>query len=211
MAPGLPTGSRGRALALALTGLAAVSVWLGVLAPIRDWYDDRAEQLGRQAAMARRMTSLVDGLPALREAASRLYGGGVPPAGSGPDAAPNAMPTGGPPTGGLLTGATDPLAAASLQQRIDEVASIAGVRVGSEEILPAQTDGDLRAISVRLTMSAPYRSLVAFLLGLARSGTTMVVDELLMRGSPGRTSGEEPPIDTSLTVTSYRLAKAEAR
>jgi general secretion pathway protein M len=109
----------------------------------------------------------------------------------------------------LLTGSSDPVAAASLQQRIEDLATQAGVRVASEEILPAQTEGDLRAIAVRLTLTAPFRSLVAMLLALSQSETPMVVDELLLRGPPARQPGEkELPVDVSLTVTSYRSAKA---
>jgi hypothetical protein len=83
------------------------------------------------------------------------------------------------------------------------------VRVGSEEILPGQAEGDLRAIAVRLTLTAPYRSLVALLLALSRSETPMVVDELLLRGPPGKPGEDDIPIDVSMTVTSYRAAKAE--
>jgi general secretion pathway protein M len=201
MALALPTGARGQALALGMTLLAAAAVWAGVVAPIWGWYDDRAESLRRQHAMARRMAALVETLPALRRAAARVNGA-ESPAGGGPDADPPVA---------LLAGASDPLAAALLQQRIEELAAKAGVHVGSEEILPGQAEGDLRAISVRLTMTAPYRSLVALLLALAGSETPMVVDDLLMRGPPGGPGDDDLPVDTSLTVTAYRSAKAETR
>jgi general secretion pathway protein M len=123
---------------------------------------------------------------------------------------PGDVPPGDTPAA-LLSGTSDPLAAASLQQRIEAFATEAGVHVGSEEILPGQPDGDLRAISVRLTMSAPYRPLVSLLLALARSETPMVVDELLMRGPPGKAGDEEAPFDSSMTVTSWRSAKADPR
>jgi hypothetical protein len=200
MSLALPAGTRGQLLALAMTLLAAIAVWAGAITPLLDWYGDRAELLRRQQAIARRMESLAETLPALRLEASRLNVNHT--AGAGPD---TDLPT------ALLPGATDPLAAASLQQRVDAFATTAGVRIGSEEILPAQTDGDLRAISVRLTMTAPYSALVALLLGLTRSETTMVVDELLMRGLPGKGGGEEVTVDASLIVTSYRSAKADAR
>jgi general secretion pathway protein M len=201
MALGLPTGRRGKALALAMTLLAGVAVWLGIVAPILGWYDDRAELLRRETAMARRMMSLVATLPALRLEASRVNGA-APTDGGDPDADMQAA---------LLTGASDPLAAASLQQRVEEFASKTGVQVGSEEILPGQAEGNLRAISVRLTMTAPYQSLVALLLALARSETPMVVDELLMRGPPGKPGDGDPPVEASFTVTSYRPAKADTQ
>ena len=201
MALGLPTGARGQALALAVTILAVASVWLGVVAPVWGWYDDRSELLRRQSAMARRMASLVDSLPVLQREAARANGSATPDAGDPESHA--AIP--------LLAGATDPLAAAVLQERIEEFAAEAGVHVGSEEIPPGRADGDLRAISVRLTMTAPYRSLVALLLALAQSETPMVVDDLLLRGPPDSPGSEDLPVETSLTVTAYRAAQVGSR
>ena len=196
---GLPTGTRGQLLALALTVLAGGSLWMGAVAPILGWYDDRSDLLRRQQAMARRMASLVETLPSLRREVAALNGSAANGGGDSDAAAT------------LLTGASDPLAAASLQQRIDELAKQAGVHVASVEILPGQAEGDLRAISVRLTMTAPYHAAVDMILALARSETPMVVDELLMRGPPPGTPDRDLPVDASLTVTSYRPAKADAR
>lgn len=202
MALALPTGARGGALALAMTVVAAAAIWVGVVNPIWTWYDERAEQLRRETALAHRMASLVEALPALRQQVALLNGTG------------DTTPTGTAATDradALLPGATDPLAAAALQQRIEELAAGAGARVGSEEILPVQAAGDLRAISVRVTLNAPYHSLAAFLLALAQSDTPMVVDELMMRGPAVKADDDDPPVDTNLTVTSYRTAKAEPR
>jgi general secretion pathway protein M len=185
-------------LALGMALLAAVVVWLGAIAPLRGWYDDRAELLRRQRAIAHRMASLVETLPALRRQVTTVDSAAISSGGASNDT-----------SAVLLTGANDPVAAASLQQRIEELAMRAGVRVGSEEILPAQTEGDLRAIAVRLTLTAPYHSLVGLLLALSRSETPMVVDDLLLRGPSGRPGDDDLPIDVSMTVTSYRAAKAE--
>jgi general secretion pathway protein M len=198
MAMALPTGTSGRSLALGMTLLVAAIVWVGVIAPIQDWYGERAEQLRRDQAMARRMTALVGMLPALRSEAERVAGAGM----GGQDTdAPTA----------LLAGTTDALAAASLQQQIDGHAATAGARIGSEEILPGQPAGDLRAIAVRLTITAPYRSLVALLLALARSTAPMVVDELQIHGSASTAGAADVPVEASLTVTSWRAAKPPAR
>jgi hypothetical protein len=190
MALALPTGPRGRTLALALTILVGVSVWFAVIAPLQQWYDDRAELLRRQQAMARRMNSLVETLPTLRREA-------------GNNGAGNTRAV-------LLTGETDALAAASLQQRIDELAVAAGVRIGSEEILPNQTEGDMRAVAIRVTVAASFHDFTAWLLALARSETPMVVDELQLRGPPVKPAADLP-VDANLTVTSYRAAKADAK
>jgi len=182
-------------LALAMALVAAVVVWLGAIAPLWGWYDDRAELLRRQRAIAHRMASLVETLPALQRQVAT-----VDSTSGGANYDTSAV---------LLTGANDPVAAASLQQAIEQLATRAGVRVGSEEILPGQTEGDLRAIAVRLTLTAPFHSLVGLLLALSRSATPMVVDELLLRGPPGKPGDDDLPVDVSMTVTSYRAAKAE--
>jgi hypothetical protein len=195
MASSLPTGIRGRILAVAMTVLALAAIWTGFVSPVLDWYGDRAELLTSQRAMASHMAALVETLPALRGEVERLHGAGAADTEAG----------------ALLAGTSDPLAAASLQQRIDEFAKRSGVRIASEEILPAQPAKNLRAISVRLTMNnTPYRSLVALLLAVAGSETPMIADELLVRGSPGP-AAPELPVEASLTVISYRAATPEGR
>jgi hypothetical protein len=184
-------------LALGLALLAAAMIWIGAVAPIWGWYGDRAELLRRQHAIAHRMASLVESLPALRRQAATVDGDAASSGGTANDTSAE-----------LLTGASDPVAAASLQQRIEGLAKQAGVRVGSEEILPGQAEGDLRAIAVRLTLTAPFRSLVALLLALSRSETPMVVDELMLRGPPNKPGEDDLPVDVTLTVTSYRPAKS---
>jgi general secretion pathway protein M len=188
----LPTGPKGRALALGMTAVVIVTAWLGIVAPVLDWFADRDETLRRQAALAHRMEALVATLPALRETA----------AGTGDN---KQQP------GALLAGATDPLAAAALQQKLDELAAAAGVRIGSEEILPAQTAGDLRAVAVRVTLTAPWRELVALLEGMAKADVPMMADEMQLRGPPVNAKLPELPVDARFTVTSYRAPGAEAR
>ena len=74
-------------------------------------------------------------------------------------------------TDAMLPGASDSLAAAALQQKLDELATAAGVQISSQEILPAQAAGEFRAIAVRVTTTAPWRSLVA-LLGASPGAST---------------------------------------
>jgi hypothetical protein len=189
MTPALPHGTRGQALALGLTLVALVLFWLGMVAPVLDWYADRAETLRRQQAMAHRMAALVETLPALRQAATAATDSGRQP-------------------GALLAGATDALAAAKLQQALDELAAAAGVRIGSQEILPAQAAGDFRAIAVRVTLHAPWRSLVALLEAMARADVPMMADEMQLRGPLGNARDPALPVDASFTVTAYRTGTA---
>jgi general secretion pathway protein M len=187
MALPLPDGRRGQMLALAITALTLGLIWIGTIIPALEWYDVRNEQLRLQHAMAHRMAALVETLPALRRDVE-------------------AVGQGTRETVSLLTGGSDTVAAATLQQRIDEMATAAGLRLASEEILPAAAAGDLRAIAVRISVSGPWRSFVALLLDLGQAEIPMIVDEIQLRGSGGQVRAPEIPIDAGLTVTSYRAA-----
>jgi hypothetical protein len=191
---GLPTGARGKVLALGIAFMAAAIVWLGAIAPLQRWYDDRADQLQRQEAVAQRMEALVATLPALRRAAGLVRSGG-----SDDDV-----------TAILVTGSSDAVAAATLQERIDALAVAAGVQIGSHEILQGQPEDDLRRIAVRLSFRAPFRSVVGLLVAFGRSPTAMTASEITLRG-PGET-GHDPelPTDATLTVASYRSARLAA-
>jgi hypothetical protein len=186
MAVGLPSGRWGQTLALGLTLVAATMLWAGIVAPLRDAFDDRSERLRGDQAMIGRMEALMQTLPALRDQA-------------GSAAAPSGM---------TLPGDTDPIAAAALQQSLDALADSHGVRIASEEILPAQTAGSFRTIGVHVTANAPYASVVALLGALAKADTPMIVAELALRGTgPARGQGDTRLVNASFTVTSYRRAE----
>jgi hypothetical protein len=183
----LPHGPRGQALALAMAMVALALAWFGIAGPVLDWQADRAETLRRQQALAHRMAMLVETLPSLREAASHATDSGRRP-------------------GALLAGTTDALAAARLQQTLDELAAASGVRIGSEEILPVQAEGEFRAIAVRVTLTAPWRSVVALLQAMAKAEVPMMADEMQLRAPPGNTHDPNLPVAASFTVTAYRAA-----
>jgi general secretion pathway protein M len=184
----LPTGARGRALAAAITLLAAALLWLALVAPMLGWYAERQARLGQQRVLAQRMEAMLATLPALRRIAQ--------------DAAATATPA-----GAVLEGATDQVAAATLQQKLDELARASDVRIGSAEVLPAEAAGAWRAISVRVEVRAPWPALVALLAAIAGSPTPMVVDAVQLQGPP-RAEHEPDLIEAHFTVTAYRDDKA---
>ena len=187
MAVTLPSGPRGQLLAVGILLFAVAIVWLGLIAPLLDMFEDRTETLRRQLTMADRTAALVQTVPELqRQAAVAVASGRQADA--------------------MLPGASDALAAAALQQKLDELAAASGVRMGSQEILPAQASDGFRAISVRVTTNAPWRSLVALFLALAQSETPMVADELSLRGPLANVRDPDLPVDASFTITSYRPA-----
>ena len=187
----LPTGPRGRTLALGLTLVVVGAAWFGIAAPVLDWYQNRTETLRRQLALQQRMAVLVETLPALREAAETARSSH--------------------PTAALFSGGTDALAAAALQQKLDEMAAAAGLRIGSQEILPSQAADSLRAIPVRVTITSPWRALVNLLEATANAETPMMIDDLRLRALPGGAPTQDPLIDASFLVTAYRAVGAEAK
>jgi general secretion pathway protein M len=187
----LPEGARGRLLAVAVLIAALDVLWLGVAQPLLDWHAGRAAQLDRESALLRRMQVLTAALPSLRQAAEAAR--------QGPDQASAA-----------LEGATDAIAAATLQQSLDELAGGAGVRIGSVETLPAEAAGAWQAITVRVTVTAAWPPLIGLLQAIAGAPVAMQVDTLQLRPPPRNSRGAEWPIDAAFTVTAWR-ARADGK
>jgi general secretion pathway protein M len=183
----LPKGRAGQALAVGLVIALAVLVWLGAVAPLLAWYADRQETLRQQTARVASMERLVASLPGLRQETQRKASAAVPKT-------------------ALLDGATDAVAAAALQSRLDELAGQAGLHIGSTEVLPAAPAGDWRAISVRVSVTAAYPQLVGLLQAIAEAATPMLVDDLQLRGGP-RDVKPGFPVQANFSVTAYRAGK----
>jgi general secretion pathway protein L len=93
----LPTGRRGRLLALGMTLAVLGALWAGVAAPLLDWHALRAEQVEARRALARRMAEIAETLPELRDQARLATAAGRAPGEA------------------TLDGASDAIAAAALQ------------------------------------------------------------------------------------------------
>jgi hypothetical protein len=73
----LPTGRTGQLLALGVTALAMVALWLGVVMPLIEWHADQAAALSRQEMLTQRMETLAAALPSLQEQAKAVAAGGA--------------------------------------------------------------------------------------------------------------------------------------
>ncbi len=155
----LPTGPRGRVLALGLTGLALLVAWFGIVGPALAWYSGRAERLDQRLVLARRMATLAASLPQLEHQVAAL-----PTTKANPDA--------------LLPGETDAVAAATLQERVQEMASQAGAPLSSVEMLPATQLGQLRRIGLRVAAQAEMANVIHLLQSVQAAKPRMLVDEL---------------------------------
>jgi len=84
----------------------------------------------------------------------------------------------------ILDGASDALASAGLQSRIEELAVPAGVAIGSAEGLPAEPRGPYRRIGLRLAVAGTYESIVKLLGSVEAAGPPLVLDSLQIHGKP---------------------------
>jgi general secretion pathway protein M len=191
MTAALPSDWRGRVLALAIAALPLFFLWFAVVAPLADWYAGRADRLVQRIRVLQRMEQVAAGLPALKARASETV-----------DAASPALRT--------LDGASDALAAAALQNRLQDMVSSAGAILTSVEILEAGAAGDYRRIGLKLSLSASWPVLVQVLQAVEQSPLPMVVDGMQIRAASSR-ANEAKLLDTSFTVAAFRLAAPVVR
>jgi hypothetical protein len=182
----MPTGRRGRFLALSLLFVALGAVYLVVVSPLRDLYMERAAVVENQRMLLPRLRATAAELPALRTRVEQLR-----------TAAGTRKIT--------LEGASDAIAAAALQSRIEELATSVGATIGSTESLPAEARSGYRRIGLRYVLSGPYETVVKFLAKLEAATPPLVIDNLHIHGvlrRPGTPAAAG--LDAGLDVYGYR-------
>jgi general secretion pathway protein M len=182
----LPTGRRGRALAVALGLLVLVLLWFGIASPLLGWYSDRAEALAQREMLASRMARLARRLPALEREAGNLRAGEP-----GPDA--------------LLPGQSDAVAAAALQERVHALASQAGTVLLSVEILPAEQIGQFRRIGLRLSLQADLTHFVGLMRLFEQARPRILVSDLEVQRRQFFVPASSADLDTKFTAYALRV------
>ncbi len=110
----------------------------------------------------------------------------------------------------LLTGATDAVAAATLQGRVQDMAGSAGATLSSTEALPARQQGAYRRIALRVSLNASLPVLVRLLQSLDESTPRMLVDDLQCHTSPiviAQAHQTSPALDASMTIIGFRAGQ----
>jgi len=186
----LPTGPRGRLLALAITLLALALLWFGAVSPLLDWYAGREEALRDRAAYAARLEALATTLPALQRQAAQAA-------------------TAGKTEVLVLAGADDAIAGAALQGQVESMAHDAGATLASVETLPVEQVGRYRRIGVGISVNAPWAVLVRLIRAVEQATPPMFVDNLQIESD---TNGQmaDPPLQASLSVLAFRTGAAPA-
>ena len=182
----MPTGRRGQLLALSLLLVALGGVYLLIVSPLLGLYAERAAVLENRRMLVPRLRAAADELPSLRARVEQLRA-----------AAGTRKIT--------LEGASDAIASATLQSRIEELATSAGATIGSTESLPAEARSGYRRIGLRYVLSGSYETLVKFLARLESATPPVVIDNLHIHGvlrRPGTPSAAG--LDAGLDVYAYR-------
>lgn len=188
----MPTGRRGQALALALALAVLAALYLSVAAPLLGVYAQRRQEIAERRLLLPRLQAAAAELPALRADIARLRAGQKA-------------------RGLTLAGATDAIASATLESRIDGFARAVGATIGSTEILPAQPRGPYRRIGLRLVLTGSYETLVNLLARIETARPPLVMDNLQLHGALGRPGAQNAAtIDAGLDVYGFRMATTRA-
>jgi general secretion pathway protein M len=189
----LPTGTRGKVLALGLLLVALAAVYSVVAVPLLDLYADNAAQAERRRALVAKLAAIAGELPALRARVAQLR-----------TASASSKLT--------LEGGSDAIAAAALQGRIKTLATTAGVTIGSTESLPSEMQDGYRRLGLRLVLNGSYEGVVKLLAEIETTTPPLLVDNLQMRSFQRRPGGTPvSTIDASFDVYGFRAAdNAEA-
>jgi len=159
----MPTDRKGRFLALGLLAIALAGVYLLVVSPLLDLYAQRTTAIENRLMLLPRLHAAADELPDLRARVEQLR------AGAG--------------TRNLtLEGASDAIAAAALQSRIEGLAASVGATIGSTESLPPEARSNYRRIGLRYVLSGTYETLIRFLAKLEAATPPLVIDNLHIHG-----------------------------
>lgn len=185
----LPVGRQGRILAASLALLTLVVAWIGIVSPVLDWYGDRSARLNELYARAARERALIDTLPALQK---------------------QAIEAAKTPTRAVLSGSTDAIAGAALQEQVRTMATAAAADLTSIETLPAEQAGAYRRIGVRVELTAKLPVIVDLLKAVDDAEPSMLADDIHLTATPtGGANVPNLPLEASFTVYAFRVGTAK--
>jgi hypothetical protein len=185
-------GLRGQALAASLAGLVLALIWFGLVDPVRAWYADREALLEQRQTLLQHMHALAASLPALRSLSASKRGEG--------DQADMMM----------LPGATDAVAAADLQERVQKMAAAAGVNLTAVETLPALPAGRWHKVPLRISLNASWPVLTELIRAIEQSNTRILIDDVHFHSPTVLARPTVLPIQASMVLYGFRQAEAGA-
>jgi hypothetical protein len=117
-----------------------------------------------------------------------------------------------------LDGATDSVAAASLQGALQDMVKNAGASLGSVEIMPVEAAEGLRRIGLKVTLSGSLVTVTRLLSAIDHAEPPILVDELQIHGNMTRVPipgngplpvADDPRLDVSFAAYGFRQNQAE--
>ncbi len=183
-------GPRGRALAASIAGLVVAVAWFGVVDPVWAWFDDRTMLLEQRQILLHRMRNAAATLPALRAASADHSGQGEADGVT------------------MLPGASDAIAAADLQERLQKMAASAGVSLTAVETLPATPVGNWHKVSLRISLNASWPVLMDLVRSVEQSPTHILIDDVHFHSSVVVNHAAVLPIQASLVLYGFRPVEA---
>jgi Tfp pilus assembly protein PilO len=183
----LPTGREGSLLALGLALAALAAIYVLIALPMENLYAAQAERAEMQRSLLLKLNAVANELPQLRSQVSELRAG-----------VDSRRLT--------LGGASDAIAAAALQGHIEELATGAGVTIGSTEGLPTEAEGAYRRLGLRVVLSGSDAALMKLLAALEAATPPVVIDNLQIHGMQRRTGMPQAALDATLDVFGFRNA-----
>ena len=166
------------------------------VAPLVDLYRGREARLEDGRSLLPHLQGAAEALPALRAHLTELRA-----------AARTRKVT--------LDGASDAIASANLQSRIEAIAVSVGATIGSTESLPAEAADGYRRIGLRVALNGQYETLVKLLAQIEEAQPPLIVDNLQVHGvlrRPGLPSGagSDTALDAGFDVYGFRSEKESA-
>jgi hypothetical protein len=173
-------------LAIGMTVILAASLWIAIVSPLMAWYEARSATLADRQLLAERMKAIAATVPPLLRQAAMTRSA----APSGRDIALKAL--------------SDAVAAAQLQQHMQDLAQASGITFSSIETLPVEQQGGYRRISLRVTCSAPWSAFIGLLQTIEDSTPRMLIDGLDLNASPDLVHPNGVAIGADFTVIAFR-------
>ena len=134
-------------------------VYLLLVSPILDLYSQREATLADRRMLAPRLSAAAAELPELRARLAELQ------------AAATTRDI-------VIDGASNAIAAANLQSRIEELAKSAGVTISSTEGLAGENRGAYRRVGLRLAISGEYEAIIKLLAAIETAAPPLVLSNV---------------------------------
>jgi Tfp pilus assembly protein PilO len=159
----MPTGVQGRIVALSLLFALIGLVYVALVIPLTDLYRSGEAALADRRLLVPKLEQLAAEVPSLRARLAALQSSGT-----GDEVA--------------LDGASDALASANLQSRLEQLAAANGVTIASTEAIAAEDRGPYRRIGLRVAVNGNYAAVIKLLAAIEEARPPLIPANLQIHG-----------------------------